>query len=81
VYNGLVSGCLTNCSWATIPCFGSSIVFNDDGIRRSKMLKEEFVVQYILARANALPAMDSARVVEAAFNAWDLVQEKLSNPV
>lgn len=43
------------------------------------MSKEEFVTAYILARANALPAMDSGRVVDAAFRAWDLVQEKLSN--
>ena len=42
------------------------------------MTKEEFVIQYILARANALPAMDSSRVVESAFRAWDLVQEKLN---
>ena len=42
------------------------------------MTKEEFVTAYVLARANALPSMDSARVVEAAFNAWDRVQEKLS---
>ena len=43
------------------------------------MMKYEFVTAYVLARANALPSMDSARVVEAAFNAWSLVQEKLSN--
>jgi hypothetical protein len=42
------------------------------------MLKEEFVTAYILARANALESMDSTRVVEAAFRAWDLVQEKLN---
>ena len=42
------------------------------------MTQQEFVTSYILARANALPAMDSARVVEAAFNAWDLIQEKLN---
>jgi hypothetical protein len=42
------------------------------------MLKEEFVTAYILARANALESMDSARVVEAAFNAWNLVQERLT---
>jgi hypothetical protein len=81
VYNGLVSGCFTRLSRTAIPCRGVGNVFNDDGIRRSKMLKEEFVVQYILARASALESMDSARVVEAAFRAWDLVQEKLSNPV
>jgi hypothetical protein len=41
------------------------------------MTKEEFVTAYILARANALPSMDSNRVVEAAFRAWTLVQERL----
>ena len=45
------------------------------------MTQQEFVTQYILARASALQSMDSARVVEAAFNAWNLVQEKLSNPI
>jgi hypothetical protein len=45
------------------------------------MTKEEFVVQYILARANALPSMDSTRVVEAAFHAWNLAQEKLNTAV
>ena len=43
------------------------------------MSKDEFVIAYVLARANALPSMDSARVVEAAFNAWDLIQEKLNS--
>ena len=43
------------------------------------MLKQEFITAYVLARANALPSMDSARVVEAAFNAWDLIQEKLNH--
>jgi hypothetical protein len=42
------------------------------------MTKEEFVTAYILARANRVESIDSARVVEAAFNAWDLIQEKLS---
>lgn len=42
------------------------------------MTQQEFVTAYILARANALPAMDSSRVVDAAFNAWNLVQEKLN---
>ena len=45
------------------------------------MLKQEFITAYVLARASALQSMDSARVVEAAFNAWNLVQEKLSNPI
>jgi hypothetical protein len=43
------------------------------------MTKEEFVTAYILARANALESMDSTRVVDAAFNAWNLVQERLLN--
>ena len=42
------------------------------------MTREEFVTAYILARANALPSMDGARVVESAFRAWNLVQEKLN---
>ena len=42
------------------------------------MTKEEFVTAYVLARANALESMDSTRVVEAAFNAWELIQEKLN---
>ena len=42
------------------------------------MSKDEFVIAYVLARANALPSMDSARVVEAAFNAWSSIQEKLN---
>jgi hypothetical protein len=42
------------------------------------MTKEEFVTAYILARANRVELMDSARVVESAFNAWNLLQEKLS---
>ena len=42
------------------------------------MSKEEFVTAYVLARANALPSMDSSKVVEAAFNAWDKIQEKLN---
>jgi hypothetical protein len=42
------------------------------------MTKEEFVTAYILARANRVESIDSARVVESAFNAWNLLQEKLS---
>jgi hypothetical protein len=41
------------------------------------MTKEEFVTAYILARASALDSMDSTRVVEAAFNAWDQIQDRL----
>jgi hypothetical protein len=78
VDNGLVGGCLTNFCWATTPCYGVSDVFINVRIRSSKMTKEEFVTAYVLARANALSSMDSARVVEAAFRAWDLVEEKLN---
>jgi hypothetical protein len=41
------------------------------------MTKEEFVTAYILARASRLDSMDSTRVVEAAFNAWNVMQAKL----
>ena len=42
------------------------------------MLKQEFITAYVLARANALESMDSTRVVEAAFNAWEKIQEGLN---
>lgn len=43
------------------------------------MTKEEFVTAYILARANRVESIDSARVVESAFNAWNLLREKLTS--
>ena len=45
------------------------------------MTKEQFVTAYILARANRLDSMDSTRVVESAFNAWNLLQERLNAAV
>jgi hypothetical protein len=45
------------------------------------MTKEQFVTAYILARANRVESIDSARVVESAFNAWALLQNKLNEVV
>jgi hypothetical protein len=42
------------------------------------MTKEGFVTAYILARANRVESIDSARVVESAFRAWELLQDKLN---
>lgn len=42
------------------------------------MSKDQFVIAYVLARANALESMDSERVVQAAFNAWDCIRSGLN---
>ncbi len=42
------------------------------------MSKDQFVIAYVLARANALETMDSDRVVRAAFNAWDRIRAGLN---
>ena len=42
------------------------------------MMKYEFITAYVLARASALESMDSTKVVQAAFNAWDKIQEGLN---